>query len=284
MWRNEKRLKQFLASGSGIQEQISTSGIVKRLASKLCPGYGVPAVGESGVAISAGVGSLDDALPATACVKDGLGSLADATGRGFESLSGCMEGGFRVSSVELPETAAIRGLALPGERHVRVRQETMAMDTACRSFTIKIRDAEVFEFEHPQSHPPQVRNGSGFLIKNPSVYQQTSKMCELPLARASVPVEGLQDSERSGFLQEAEALKGIPQDRAQLLAVFRRVPIEMISRLRFLEEKKAIVYTVTRELKRTRTRVHDMGAIRDGVSGEIHLVPHRARYRFASLD
>jgi len=284
MWRNEKRLKQFLDSGNGSREQASTSGIVRRLSSKLRLGYGDPAVRENGLAILVGVGSLDDSLRATACVKDGIGSLSDGTRRSEEALSGVTEGGVRVGSAELLENTAIQELPLPSERHVRIRQETVAMDGTCRPFTIKIRDAEVFEFKHPHSHPPQMRDGGRFLIQDPSVHQRTSKMAELPLARTSVRIEELQDSERSGFLQEAEALRGIPQDRAELLAVFRRVPIEVISRLRFLEEKKAIVYSITRELNRTRTRVHDMGAIRDGVSGEIYLVPHRARFRFASLD
>lgn len=284
MRRNEKRLKQFLEGGDRIQEQMPPAGILKRISSKLRLDCRLPAVREDGLRISAVVASPDDWLRATVRVKDGLGNLADGSGPGGASVPFGGKSGVQASYVKLLETGAIREFPLPGLKQVRVRQEKIALDPACRYFAPKIRDAEVFEFQHPQSHPPAVRDGGGFLIKNPSVYQRTSKMCALPIARASVRIEQLQDSERSGFLREAEALKGIPRDGAELLAVFRCVPIEVISRLRFLEEKKTIVYSILPETNRTRTRVHDMGAIRDAENGEIHLVPHRARFRFASLE
>jgi hypothetical protein len=118
----------------------------------------------------------------------------------------------------------------------------------------------------------------------PSVNQFTAKISELPISQISIDIEELADSERSGFLHEAEVLKGIPSDQAKLLAVFRHVPIEMISRLCFLEEKNAILYSIARESRITKTRVHDMAAVRDQQSREIHLIPHRMRFRSVSLN
>ena len=85
-------------------------------------------------------------------------------------------------------------------------------------------------------------------------------------------------------MREAEALKGIPAERAELLAVFRHVPIEIISRLRYVAENHILVFSISRLSGPTSTRVHDMAAVRDIVSQDVHLIPHRTQFRAVSLS
>ncbi len=284
MWRREERLKYWLEGESEARKHAFASGLIRGLSSKLRLGQGGSAVRESALTISANVAVLDDALQTTACVKDGLGSFGAGSNHAFKPPAGEIEGSGRIGSAKLLGPAGIRELQLPNERLARIRQEKVEMAPGCRTLAVKFRDADVYELKHPDYQPPQLWDGGRFLVQNPAVHSLTSAMSELPLARTSVRMEALPDAERSGFLREAEALKGIPCDRAELLAVFRHVPIEVISRLRFLEEKKAILYSVSRETKVSRTRLHDMGAIRDVSSREIHLVPHRTRFRLAVLN
>ena len=58
----------------------------------------------------------------------------------------------------------------------------------------------------------------------------------------------------------------------------------MISRLRFVAEESTIFYTIFDGANRKRTRVHDLAAVRDAANQEIHLVPHRMRYRTVNLN
>jgi hypothetical protein len=105
-----------------------------------------------------------------------------------------------------------------------------------------------------------------------------------PYKRISLQISELLDSECKSFLHEAEAIKGVPADRAELLAVFRNIPIEMISKMRYLAEKKIILYTICRGVRRTHTRVHDMAAIRDTGSQDVFLIPHRSRFQSVCLN
>ena len=110
------------------------------------------------------------------------------------------------------------------------------------------------------------------------------RVTKYPHCRKSVDISALPVAVRDGFLREAEVLKGIDIDNCELLAVFRRVPIELISQLRFLSETRMILYTISSRPVRTRTRVHDLAVICDMSKQEIHFVPHRTQYRLVFLN
>lgn len=126
-------------------------------------------------------------------------------------------------------------------------------------------------------------DGNRHLFKSSSVPLPRYRIGVLPHSRQSLAVKALAESERQSFLREAEAVKGIPSQWLVLIAVFRNVPIEIISRLRFVEDGRCIYYSIAPHAGLTSTRVHDMAAVRDLRNGEIHLVAHRARFRIVML-
>jgi hypothetical protein len=111
-----------------------------------------------------------------------------------------------------------------------------------------------------------------------------SQLLELPYIRISIDPNLLATAEYAGFLREVEIIKGMTADRCELLAVFRHIPIEIIAHLRFLAERNILVYKISTEMRRTQTRVHDLAAIRDNDSKEIHLIAHRTRCRTVFLN
>ena len=133
--------------------------------------------------------------------------------------------------------------------------------------------------------PPQVPADalSSFLPQSLPVRVGTPRFIRVPHSRRSMDLSslGVQESER--LVHEAETVRGIEHGQGELLAVFLSVPVEVISQVRFVEETKQLLYTLTQKPEMTRTRVHDMLAVRDRKTGETHLVPHRTRYRMAFL-
>lgn len=117
----------------------------------------------------------------------------------------------------------------------------------------------------------------------PTIRSLMPQALDFPILRKSVDIDSLPESEKHGFLQEAEKKKGLPADACRLVAVFRHVPIELISRLHYLNDDKAIEYTIAGGINRSRTRVYDVMVVRDD-SMEIHLLPHGAKYRMVGLN
>ena len=110
-----------------------------------------------------------------------------------------------------------------------------------------------------------------------------SQAFNLPIRQTSVDIESMTNSEKWSFLQEAEHSRGFPTDECELIAFFRHVPIEMISKLHFLNDEKAIIYNISSGLNRSRTRVYDVMVIRDG-SNEVHVIPHGTRNRMVVFN
>lgn len=124
---------------------------------------------------------------------------------------------------------------------------------------------------------------ASFLPLSLPVRAGTPRFTRFPHSRRSVDLGslGVQESER--LVHEAETVRGIEHGQGELLAVFLSVPVEVVSRVRFVEETKQLLYTLTPKPDLTRTRVHDMLAVRDRKTGETHLVAHRTRYCMAFL-
>jgi hypothetical protein len=120
-------------------------------------------------------------------------------------------------------------------------------------------------------------------LSEPAVRDRTSKMMAYPHIRSGVLLERLVPEERDGFLREAENLKGVPAGQGELLAIFRNVPVELISKAHYLEERKLLLYTLDCQRTAARTRLHDMGIVRDNLAGKTHMVVHRTQFKSVSL-
>jgi hypothetical protein len=270
MRRREKRLKYWLENGGQSQKTGFGAGLMEKLSLKFRLRHCAGTVKEEPLSLSTATICLDEALATTMCVKDGLDDLGNWSHPELESVSGLSECDNKIHSVMLIGCTKTLNVRLPDERIARIRQEGVRIAPTCRAYLTNMSAVEVHELMHPYNQPP-IRN-------------LTTQMAELPHSRTSVRIKELRDSERKGFLREAEVLKGVPSDRAELLAVFRHVPIEVVSRLRFLAEKNTIVYSISQEVNPIRTRVHDLAAVLDIASKEIHLVAHRTQFQSVSLN
>lgn len=290
MWRTEERLEFWLAGGSPSEASRGRTALQSRPAwiEKLGLRRLAGKVNALPLGIEAGMISLDGALVTQATVQDALGVLgqfpdsARTMSVPGSALQESCPAAAATHSVPLLGKAVVRRLSIPSPERTRVRQERCSIQAATGFADVGIKCA-ILEGPDPMlGRDSAVQDGAGMLVPDPAV-RTTSRVSELPHRRRSAEIGRFRDEDRNSYLREAEILKHVPPERAELVAVFHHVPIELISRLRFLAESREIRFSITNEPKRTQTRVHDMAVIRDTASREIHLVPHRTRCRVISL-
>ncbi len=280
MWRKREKGLQYWLSDKSLNSRSFISAKLKRWFSPEARGRDLTVtVREQGLELSTNSVCLNDALGATCRIQDGLGIFDQGQNRLIEEEPDLCKNPFRVRSVDLLHPFATRSLSLPDIRQTGVRNASIAMISALRSLSMNIGPARIHAVDSIAKNHPAVRTTNWQLGKTPRIFSLMTRIAKYPHSRLSADINALPSSEYSGFLREGEVIKGIAHGKGELLAVFRSVPIEMISRLRFLSDKRMILFTVARKPERTRTRIHDMAAIRDTSTEEIHLVPHRTRYR-----
>jgi hypothetical protein len=277
MWRSEERLEFWLAGGQLSQKAGRAAWLQQLLGRRFAT-----AVIEMPLDFPIHIASLDDSLSAEASVKDGFGVFGDwrqPPDKGVPELTISSDA---VHQTILLEPSDVRRLPMPDPQRTRIQQARLIFSPNTQSIKTGISSTAIHTLEPIQDASAEVKDRRGLLLQDVEV-RAIAQIAELPHRRKSMDVDNLRDSERQSFLHEAEVLKHIPPVRAELLAVFRHVPIEVISRLRFLADKKEILFSVPREPRRTHTRVHDMAAIRDSATQEIHMVPHRTQSRSVPL-
>ncbi len=115
-----------------------------------------------------------------------------------------------------------------------------------------------------------------------AVSSATARIAHMPQMRVAVSADALSLRECESYVREAQVLKGIAADSGELLAVFRRVPVEAVARLRFIASKKLLFFTMSAGRCSGVCRLHDVAAVRDA-NGATHLVAHRTRFQTAVL-
>jgi hypothetical protein len=224
-----------------------------------------------------------DLLCVPSAVKDGL----DVFGNGSD-FADCNDTDTVVSptfvhGADLMETVPVSPLQLPDEDHARVRRALLTFSPYCRRFKthmgpVLVRSPETVRFPLPRTA------GRGALIQdNPAIKSLMPQARDLPFYGKSLEIDLLPEDDKEDYLQEARQKRGFSAEECELVAVFRHVPIEMISKLHFLHDEKAIVFTISGGLKRSGTRVYDLIVVRDG-EGEIHLVAHGTRNRMVVFN
>ncbi len=132
------------------------------------------------------------------------------------------------------------------------------------------------------AHP--VQTGQYWMFKRPiPVRVGTHKISKRPHVRWSVGLDPLSTRQADDFLREAEKLRGIKQGNGMLLALFHRVPIELVADYRYIREKQLLLYTLAIDDKK-HARVHDLAAVTDKTTGQTFLIAHPSRYRTAILN
>jgi hypothetical protein len=220
--------------------------------------------------------SFDVNITPGIAVLDGLAALGRQ--EGLADAFSC-----KVCELDVLKPPAAKNLVLPNEQRAVIRQINGIKPPHLRTMNPLISGPIIRKPACGSISLPAIKTWNTHISTRQGNRIPISQILELPHFRSSVDLSLLPDSEYQGFLREAENLKGLPVARLELQAVFRHVPVELISQIRFVEERKAIIYRLS-ESRRTRTRVHDMAAVRDTTGEEIHLVPHRTRFRWASLN
>jgi len=136
-------------------------------------------------------------------------------------------------------------------------------------------------FEKPSSI---VNNPACLLNPKEPIQDGINHISSIPMLLRSIGRDKFKQPAFESFLREAEVLRGVPPGQGELLAVFRNVPVEIVSRLRFVQDKNMIIYSVTLPLSSRSTRLHDLAAVRDISREVVHLVPHRTRYQTVILN
>ena len=194
-----------------------------------------------------------------------------------------MEAAIQIHKAGLIEETRVLPLGLPNVENIQVRQVVFRMIPYCRQFLISLGPAPVHIPVSMQLRPPRT-GGSGTLIPRiPSIMSMMPRAYDLPIRQTSIDIESLPDSEKRGYLQEAEQRRGFRADECELIAIFKRVPVEMIAKLHFINDEKTIIYSISGGLDRTRTRIYEVMVVRDS-SKEVHLIPHGTRNKAVGLN
>jgi hypothetical protein len=282
MWRREEELGYWLTGDHSPQKPNPEFGISKGLPRKFGFLQFRNIVKEGALRLEASVIGIGEELPVNASIQDGFGSICRLTDFQEANLVGELPA--MTFDVKLIGASAVRSMKFPDEHRVRVQQFRTVFQTNANAIPMRFKTADVHSLECYKKQSIKVNDGERMFTMNSEIGDMISDISALPHMRKSLDIAGLEDRERQSFLREAEALKKVPVERAELIAVFRHVPIEAISRLRFLAENRIILYSISGTPKRSQTRVHDMAAVRDTSNQEIHLVPHRTRFQLVSLN
>jgi hypothetical protein len=277
MWRREERLGYWLTEAAPAPKSGAATTPVKKLVQKLKLRNLSSSVSEQLLDINSRTIDLDFELASNANVLDGLTALGSFA-EGLAPFS-C-----KIHQERLIRAASVRNLALPNEQRAWIREKSIMMSPKLGAISPQFNAPEIHMAERALLSIPEVRAEETHFNAGIGNRIFFSQLLSLPYIRESMDINLLPALEFDGFLREAEILKGLPTNGFELLAVFRSVPIELISELRFLAEKNIIIYRIATESRRTRTRVHDMAAVRDISTSAIHLVPHRTRHRTAFLN
>jgi hypothetical protein len=280
--RRREELKRWLRSGT--QNAGILSGFQNRFARELGARQKAAGIKAEPLAISATVFCLENAISPAAVVRDGLASLENPNNPMMPAVEEYAKAGTTVREEGLLGESRVCSLELHGESHVRLQEGRLFLGSLIRSLALSLKLGGVRSVDVLWERSNRSRDGGRFLMQNAVVPLPRYKIALLPHSRESVRIETLKDAERRSFLREAEALKGIAADRAELLVVFRHVPIEVISQMRFVAEKRVLLYSIVRQPGPRSTRVHDMAVVRDLESRELYLIPHRTQFRSVSLN
>jgi hypothetical protein len=220
---------------------------------------------------------LQDEVP----VVDGLGAFHDLEPdsiymRGRSEVRAVSRS--RVVELELPQPGKIRVRNQAFFREMEIRQLRPLSEAEVRTFKIESLASASVRALQVLGDVVYVKGDSRTdLIPPPIARDGTARMSVFPHVRRSLPVPQVSPEIVESFLQEARDQKEVPEGQGEFLAFFRRIPVASISRVRYLEDKAVLLYTLTPSQGSFTARLHDLAAIRDRSRGIVHLVVHRTR-------
>jgi hypothetical protein len=286
MWRREQGLDFWLKGKKSDPELKRSASGKTKLAEKFLAQPFKGGVSECPLAIHSEPVSVGTVIPEPVKVIDGM----DFIGPGQQSrkrdpaATEPWEAPAAVRPIPLIRISGIGAVRFPDAKSMRIRQSLMSITPYCRRLPAHMDPAPVQNIKMVQFSPPAAGRTGSMLIGAPGVRNQTSRISGMALHRSCADLRILSEADIHAYRSEAAVSRGIPEEDCELIALFRHVPIEMISKLRFLDSTRELVYTITGGMNRTRTRIYDLMVVRDGSTNEVHLVPHRTSNRMVYLN
>jgi hypothetical protein len=289
MWRREERLAYWLSDCSRANTACCRFGSLKALFRKFELNRPNASLHDCVVELCMPVKSLEDLEFPDARAVDGLGSFGDqlqASGKASQIAEALSSHHVGIKSTGLLEESRIRNLDIAPDWNAAVLKKELIFEPAVQQLiaqkigkTMKVHSGSCIDT------PPIIANNPACLL-NPTepIQDGINHISSIPMLLRSIGRDKFKQPAYESFLREAEVLRGVPPGQGELLAVFRNVPVEVVLRLRFVQEKNMIIYTLALPLSSRSTRLHDLAAVRDLSSKVVHLVPHRTRYQTVVLN
>lgn len=286
MWRRETRLADWLSRNRKQESRELAGSFKEKILNKIGQAGFSCAVQDESLAIISVAIDLKAELVARAEIYDGLSKINPGLDSPQSDYDHSLQNVFKSSIYSiglLSPKNAVRDFRLIAGYKAKIHSGTLQVTPRLHDVSLRERSKTAKTVECRLAGLSPIKSGSRWIIKEAQIKSNLSLLGGLYFTRMSLDIDKLDGSECQGFLKEAEVLRHIPVDRSELLAVFRSIPIEIISRLQYVADKRMILYTVSNQPQRKQTRLHDLAAIRHIADQEIHLVPHRARYKMVSL-
>ncbi len=282
MRRREEGLGYWLAAAPNSGGATLLSRLRRIIRRRLKSGRLKSVVHDMPLGMGPRIHSGDVLNPVSLAIHDGLGYWAERKGGGYRQE----EAQRAVHAFELLSPAIARPLSLPGDLPIQVNSQTWIGPPCVRSLqrypwegSVRVRAVACLQDLRPGRSFSRWLDASRIVVR-----VGTAWIAAMPHAGHSSDLEEMKAAERESFLREAAAIKGVSPGGGELLAIFRNVPIEVVSRLSYSKENRTIFYYLSLGPAVRRTRVHDIAAVLDKATEEIHLVPHRTRYRTVFLN
>jgi hypothetical protein len=283
MWRSKERLEYWLSNSDEFSKQPPVLTIRNRLTRKLHSVQYTCTVKSKHLELDAHPVSFDSALPLESRVQDGLRMLGLPPQTSIDKSRKAAEIPVCVHPINLSISSTVKNIFKVDEKALNIKNLKMIISPYIRSYMANIKPIAVHEFRSLFKTPACIIAGNNFFISIPAIGIHKEKIDNIPYRMETLDINKMKPQEIRSFKHEAEVLKNLTEDRAELIAFFTHVPIEMISWLRYLDQEKSIIYSIANTPKRTNTRLHDMAVMQDIVSREIHLVLHRTQFRTVTL-
>ena len=129
---------------------------------------------------------------------------------------------------------------------------------------------------------PPLQIHSGVLLPHGAKVAERD-LSQAPHARISLNLDALSAFRIESLAHQAEMLRKWEHGQAEVVALFLRVPVELLSKVRYSQEGRRLTYILHPATRTSSTRVHDLVAIRDRKSGQVHLLPEHTNYQTTEL-
>ncbi len=184
-----------------------------------------------------------------------------------------------VSEVEIARKPAVL------EQAIALRTHVVYLDNWMAASGSSVGQAGAESASCPESdNEPRQSHDSRTVNWVPVIHDARDTVARLPYRRKGLTSRQIGQAEIESHLNAARTAKGVHRENARIVAVFRRTPVELISRMRFDQSRRLLLFRLISCEGLRRTRVYDMVAVKDLPSGKLHLIPNRTRYREVSLS